>query len=332
MFPEDYATIPEAIADAASASFTQIIVAAGTYTSPITISKPIWLKGAGANSTILTCSASTGSLVLIGANGAIDILGYVVVEGFKILAKECVTDDQLMNLRASSPAEKIVIRNNVFDGNSQDGKIGIESSTGTGSELKALRNSVVYNNEFIGQLGYAVYLNDPLSSAVVGNTMVHSRVGIQGNGKVPYPADLQLFNNQFSLEEQQSFAFLLSNDIESAEVQCNQISGATQTAFLYWQLRDQTNWIDVIFNYNDILSSNAAGFKVYDDGYLDDGTLPTLTNGTYNYWGSPDGPGGKYGSGGNGAPLLVDNLEFEPFLTEPAQFLPSVSENSRGML
>lgn len=314
--PGDFETIPDAIAAADDSSFTQINVSAGTYTSPITINKPIWLKGTDTNTTVLTCSSNTGSLVLIGANGAIDIPGYVVLEGFKILAEACQTDDELVNLRASSSTGKIIIRNNVFDGNSQAGKIGIESSSGTNPVVPRTSNSVVYNNEFIG-LSYALYGVNPLNGAFVGNKMMQSRVGFQGDGTEDGPADLQLSNNQFDLGSVSSFAFLLSNDVVSAELQCNQISGAVQAAFIYWQLRPQTNWKNVTFNYNDILLSNAAGFKVFSNGYQPDGTFPILTNGTYNYWGSSDGPGPLYGSG-SGAPLLVDNLEFIPFLAQPA--------------
>ena len=314
-------TIQAAINAADASKFTRINVAAGTYAAFFTVNKPILLKGAGVENTIITCDSTNKREVisLIGANGAIEIDGFVVIEGFTFRADEsCLSGDKdLIELRAASTdGNNIIIRGNKFLSNGLAGVKGVEESLGTGSTLSGTKNWIIYNNDFVA-VSYSLFVNNGLNGKFIGNRMSSSRVGIGGSGTTG-PKDQIMQNNVFV--DPASFAFLISSNVETASFQCNVIADTTEAAFVNWQGTTAKpfpkNWDDININFNDILKTNADGFKVFSDGEYGPGALPGATDGMNNYWGSDDGPGLPQGEG-NGTPLSVTNFMFEPFLVSP---------------
>lgn len=308
--------------NAVTDQFTKIILDGSIELSnTLTLNKPVMLVGQ--NNAEIKCADSTNPnpLILLGSTGGTSISDGVVIEGVRFDRTSCSDGGRIINFRARTDSiesegnYKIIIRDNVFIGGTDvEGAPTSEGIvTGPGNN-----DWIIYGNSFINLL-YGLYVNvvefavtNEYNGVFWGNSLSTARVGVQNS----WPTKELLFaNNLIELNNISSFGFIIRNTVQKADFACNSISGSKEGAFIYW-VNGVTSWNDIKFNYNNIEISNAAGFKKFEGGYQDDGTLPTATDGTNNYWGAADGPGGTYGAG-NGALLLLDNLDYVPFLASP---------------
>lgn len=304
--------------DGITDQFTKIILDGSIELSTtLAINKPVMIVGQ--NNAEIKCAASTNPnpLIYLGSNSGISISDGVVIEDITFNRTSCSGSGRILNFRARTDSNnKIIIRNNTFVGglNAEGAPVSEGIVTGTGNNDWA-----IYGNSFIN-LVYGMYVNvvefsvtNQYNGVFWGNSLTTSRVAIQNS----WPTQQLLFGrNVFDLNNISSFAFLIMQTVQKADFACNSISGSKEGAFIYWDYDRTVAWMDIKLNYNNIDTSNAAGFKVYYKGYLSDGSLPKSTDGTNNYWGAADGPGGTYGSG-NGTPLLLDNMTYIPFLDSP---------------
>jgi len=282
-----------------------IYVGAGSYDEALSVNKAIDLIGAGAGSTSLTYTGATTveQLIFLGTNSGSTVNGSLTIEGFSLLDGSGIDgDNDLIKLRATSNGGEIAIRNNVFDANGDSGSKGIEESQGAG-------NFVISGNEFVGT-SYGVWLNSAYDGAISDNTFTNARIGMGGSGAVgsDNPRDLSVTGNSISGA---SYGLVLANNIQDIAFSCNTITNTTSAAVLYWDYGPDS-WSGVTFNNNNIVG-NAAGFMRYGSA----GDLPTLVDGSNNWWGDASGPSGL--GPGSGDSVLVGNLTFDPWLTSPAQ-------------
>jgi len=302
-----YATIQDAI-DAANTPGDTINVSAGTYDEVLSINKPINLIGAGAGSTTLTYTgAASEQLIFLGTNSGATINGSVNIEGFTLRHDAGLTgDNNLIKLRASSVGGLISIQNNIFDQNGTD-ITAIEESQGAG-------NFLIDNNQFNSR--YAIWLNSAHDGTISGNTLTGSRIGMGGNGAEGYgPRDMAVTGNTI---DGASYGLVLANNIERIAFTQNDILNSTAAGVLYWDYGTYKEWDDVVFNYNNIVG-NAAGFAGYTTN-----TLPTLVDGTTNWWGDPSGPSGGFvdpvtgtPANGTGDLIALHNLAFDAWANAP---------------
>ena len=313
--------------------FTKITLngTAGPFelSSSLMINKPVMLVGQ--NNTVITCVAEQNAnpLLYLGSNTGVNISDGVVIEGITFDRTTCSETGRVINLRARTDSiNKIIIRNNIFVGGTDGEGAPISEGIVTGP---GNNDWLIYGNSFTN-LKNGLYVNvvefnvtNDYNGIFWGNSLNGSYVGVQNSWSTQ---QLLFGNNTFELYNKSSHAFMLMQNVQKANFACNSISGSKDGAFVLWDYLPTArpaSWTDVKLNYNNIHLSNNAGFKVlqrentsveYPGIYLSDGSLPASTDGTNNYWGAADGPGGIYGSG-SGTPLLVDNLTYVPFLDSP---------------
>lgn len=303
---DPYCKIQDAI-DAASPGDV-INVNPGTYGGALTITKRITLSGADKTNTIITHIGSpVEQLVFLGTNSGLDLNGPVIIENFTFYnGGSLYGDNDLLKFRARGVGGQITVRNNVFD---CDGDGSISSPAKAIEEAMQASNFVIANNEF-NNCQYGIWLNGGQNGAISNNIFSASTSGAIGMGGSDAgslaPHNLTVTGNTM---DSGKYGLILARNIHDISFSCNTITSNSFTGILFWEYGPE-DWSNVVFNYNNI-AGNTSGMQ----GYYDPGATPALTvDATNNWWGDASGPGGN--GTGSGDAVLLNNVNFDPWLTE----------------
>jgi parallel beta-helix repeat protein len=301
-----YCTIQAAI-NAASNDDT-ISVNPGTYDEALTITKSLTLSGADKTNTIITYTGpAVEQLVFLGTNTGHDLDGPVIIENFTFFNGGGLHgDNDLLKFRARGVGGQITIRNNIFDG---DGDGSISSPAKAIEEAMQASNFVITGNEFNNCL-YGIWLNGGQNGAISNNIFSGSASGAIGMGGSDSgslaPHNLTVTGNTM---DNGKYGLVLARNIYDISFSCNRITNNSFAGILFWEYGPE-DWSDVHFNYNNI-AGNTSGMR----GFSDPGATPSLTvDATNNWWGDASGPSGN--GTGIGDSVLLNNVAFDPWLTE----------------
>ena len=295
-----------------------INVAAGTYDEYISIQKPVNLIGAGSAVTTLTYSGTDKENIVMFGNNAVPTFSQgMTFSGFKLISTSLIDDKEYINLRASgaSPADPIIIKNNLFDGvNEDNGMVGIETVSGGSTS-----NFTIENNTFINAFRYCMWFNSAINVVIRGNTMIDARYTAlamcTSDTNQIYDVDIRcntiLNSTSWSLAADYYpgygpwySAMHIGSTVYNITIFCNTIADGFYHG-IYIHDRGNPDLSNVHINCNDIYNN--------PNGSINEVTSVTL-DAENNWWGAVDGPGGS--GPGSGDPVDA-YFDVDPFLTAP---------------
>ncbi|MFM7217362.1 MAG: hypothetical protein ACKO1U_05035, partial [Bacteroidota bacterium] len=239
-----------------------IMVDAGTYDARIDLNKSLKVMGANKSVTILKTTAAVGEVMQIGSSSGMTMTGGALVQGFTFQGASAMTTPRRhINIRArgADASNKIIIRDNIFDGS------GFALTYGEAIGTNALANTgdyiLVDGNQINGLKSYGCNMPVLRYSQITGNTINNAGLGaiVVTSATANSIRDIAIQNNVVYGASRSS----ASNNPQHA---------AISLAAIAYNVQISNNSID---------SSLSYGIVIQDRGNVSQ-TLPGLTNVTVN--------------------------------------------------
>jgi len=311
----DFTTISAALGAASDGD--TINVNAGTYDEKLVIQKAVNLIGQDSDTTIITYTgSSTEQQIFLGSNTGFDFADQVAIENFTIRNGGSLTgDNDLIKFRAHGVGGQVIIRNNAFDGDGADGSLTAAKAI---EESYESNNFLITQNQFDG-CQYGIWANGLQDGAISDNRFTNCTSGAIGMGGKASgdsaPHDIAVTGN---LMHNGKYGMVLAENLHDITFSCNTITQNSHTGILYWEYGPD-DWTNVVFQNSNIVG-NAVGFQGFSDP--DGPAAVGAISAEDCWWGDAAGPSGL--GAGTGDSVLLQGVDFDPWLAAPAPCAPDI--------